>query len=560
MRDIDPAGRPSLGWLVVKWIEAHLRHGPGDVQGERIRLDAELFRFVVGCYALDERTGARIYDEAALFRPKGRAKSELAGMLAVAETFGAVRFDHWAAHDEPDTDWGYRFTPGDPVGRIVRYPFVRCLATEEGQTGHTYGNVAYMLDTGRAEHPEVFAGADIGRDWQSSTRTLIAGGGEIRPSTASSAAKDGGKETFSVADETHLYVYNELRDMFEVVQRNTVKRAGAQGWMLQTSTMFAPGEDSIAERTHTAAERGELGDEVLFDHKGAADEAVPDLDDDEALDAALDHVYGPFALAMDRDRIKRNLRDKRLDENTQRRYWLNQRRPGTAAWLDVLAWDALAAPSSTVPDGQVATLGFDGALTRDCAALLGCTPADPANPTGRRHWFVINIWERPPGPRGLGWAVDQEAVDAAVRGAHGRWRIVRHYNDPSLYQGWIAAWAQEFGDKVVLSVGQSFTRMHPIIGAATDAIIGGELLTQDGDARLRRHVGNAHRHYGSASRSLDPGQRQPFTIRKESPDSARKIDAAVAGCLADAAYRDALAAGQLTPEPVTGFYAAVRRR
>jgi hypothetical protein len=558
MRDHDPGGRPSLGWLVVKWVETFLRHGPGDVQGDSIRLDPELYRFVVGCYTLDERTGRRLYDEAALFRPKGRAKSELAGMIAVAEAFGPVRFGHWAEEGE-ETSWGYKFTAGDPVGRPVRYPFVRCLATEEGQAGHTYANVAFMLDTARAEHPDVFSGADIGKDWQSSSRVLIAGGGEIRPSTASSAAKDGGKETFAVADETHLYVQRELRDMFGVVQRNTVKRSGAEGWMLQTSTMYAPGEDSIAERTHTAAERGELPD-VLFDHVGAGDTDVPDLDDDPAVDAALDHVYGPFAAIMDRDRIKRSLRDPRADENTQRRYFLNQRRSGAAAWLNVAtAWDPLAAPGRAIPDGAMITLGFDGAWTRDAAALIGCAPADPEHPGSARHWFTVGLWERPAGPRGIGWMVPQEDVDQAVRAAHTRWRVVKHYNDPSLYAGWIAGWAQEFGEKTVLRVPQSFTRMHPIVGAATDAIINGE-LTHDGDPRLRSHAASAHRHYGVSLRTVVPGQAPPFTLRKESPDSVRKIDAAVAGCLADAAYRDALAAGLFTPPAVSGFFAAVRGR
>jgi hypothetical protein len=181
-----PGEYPTLGFQVVDWIQAYLPHGPGDVQGQPIILDDELVRFLLRCYKLDPVTGRRVYDEALLSRAKGRAKSELAGMVGCAEAKGPVRFDGWNAH-------------GEPVGRPVTYPFIRCLSTEEGQSGHTYLNVTYMLDVARDRHPEVFGGVDIGRDWQSSTRTYLPGGGEIRPSTASSAAKDGGKETFAVA-------------------------------------------------------------------------------------------------------------------------------------------------------------------------------------------------------------------------------------------------------------------------------------------------------------------------------------------------------------------------
>ena len=185
MRDVDPDGRPTLGWQVLAFIERYLVHGPGDVQGSPIELDDELTAFVLRCYALDSQ-GRRVYDEALLSRPKGRAKSELAGMLVCAEALGPVRFDGWDA-------------AGEPVGRPVTYPFIRALATEETQSSNTYLNTSYMLSEARERHPEVFGGVDIGRDWQSSTRTFLPGGGEIRPSTASSAAKDGGKETFAVA-------------------------------------------------------------------------------------------------------------------------------------------------------------------------------------------------------------------------------------------------------------------------------------------------------------------------------------------------------------------------
>jgi hypothetical protein len=38
--------------------------------------------------------------------------------------------------------------------------------------------------------------------------------------------------------------------------RNLLKRKIASGWMLETSTMYAEGENSVAEGTHAYAKRG----------------------------------------------------------------------------------------------------------------------------------------------------------------------------------------------------------------------------------------------------------------------------------------------------------------
>src|SRR6266540_1554473 len=118
----------SLGWSAVSWIEHYLCHGPGDVQGEPIHLDDELAAFLVKAYSLDAN-GRRRYDEALLSRPKGRSKSELAGMVVCFDARGPARFDHWAEPGER-SPWGYKYQPGEPVGHPVTYPFVRCLATE----------------------------------------------------------------------------------------------------------------------------------------------------------------------------------------------------------------------------------------------------------------------------------------------------------------------------------------------------------------------------------------------------------------------------------------------
>jgi hypothetical protein len=176
----------SLGWFVVAWTEHFAVRGPGDIEGEPVLLDDDKTRFYVDAYALDP-TGRRLYSTVARSRPKGEAKSEDAGFIVLAEAFAPVRFERWAEGGEKYTwmDFEYTYEPGEPIGRPVRYPYIRCLATEENQAGNTYDNVYYNLTEGPLQDamPRRSAGLEL---------TRLPDGGEIVPSSASSASKDGG--------------------------------------------------------------------------------------------------------------------------------------------------------------------------------------------------------------------------------------------------------------------------------------------------------------------------------------------------------------------------------
>jgi hypothetical protein len=182
----------SLGWLLLAWMEYFTVHGPGDVQGDPVRHGDEVSRFIADCYALDE-TGRRLYDSAFFSRPKGCDKSGLGGRLGLTEALAPCRFDGFALGGEVYRDpWGlgfeHEYEPDEPMGRPVKVPYIRCMATEEGQCGLVYDTIHFNLTEGPLSE---VAGIDPGL-----TRVLLPGGGEITPSTASSASKDGGKETF----------------------------------------------------------------------------------------------------------------------------------------------------------------------------------------------------------------------------------------------------------------------------------------------------------------------------------------------------------------------------
>ena len=519
-----PGEFPSLGPQLVQWYETYLVHGPGDVMGEPIVLDDEFYEFIVRVYRLDPDTGRRVYRRAFLSRAKGRAKSELAGMMVCAEALAPVRFAGWDAN-------------GDPVARPVKTPFIRCLATEEGQSGNTFDNVSTMMAHIVEHHGDTFPGIDFGRSAQTSSRILLhAQHGEIVPSTASGASKDGGKETFAVFDETHLYTLPELRRMHDTVRRNLRKRREAEPWCLETSTMYRPGEESVAERTHAyhqAIVEGRVKEKgLLFDHREAP--ADVDLSDRESLLAGLKAAYGPASEWMDLDGIIAEIWDPQNDVSDSRRYWLNQVVAASDAWLAPAEWGKVADATKSLADADTVTLGFDGSVRDDSTALVACRVEDG-------HLELLGCWEKPDGPSGDGWQVDRVAVDASAAAAFERFTVVGLYADPAYWADTLDRWMAEFGPRLRVRASAQrpiewwTNRPKPMVDALErfhEAVLT-QQLSHDGGSVLTRHVLNARRRVG----------RSGITISKEFPGSPRKIDAAMAAVLAYECRGDAVTAG-----------------
>jgi len=534
----------SLGWLALAWMEHFCVHGPGDVQGRPLRaggdglpLDDELAVFIVDTYGLNSR-GRRLYDSVFLSRAKGRAKSELAAFFGLFEALGPCRFAGWAQGGELFRwrDFTYRYVAGEPMGRPVTSPFVRCLATEETQAGNTYDNIYFNLTEGPLAEglPKNAAGL---------TRVYLPDGGEIRPSTASSSAKDGGKETFTVFDETHLYVIPELRRMYVTVDRNCRKRKASTPWALQTSTMYQPGQDSIAERAHTRARailEGRAREaRLLFDHREAP--ADVDLRDGQAVIAALREVYGPFADQLDLEGIVENeFWNVEKDVEDSRRYFFNQPTAARDAWMTHPQWAACEAAGVAPAAKDTITMFFDGSRSDDATGLVGCRVDDG-------HLFVIGCWEKPSGPGSDGWEVPRPEVDRTVRDAFDRYDVVAFYADVKEFEQYVDEWAATFRDRLLIDA-TAGRHAHPVAwdmrartaeftAAAGRFLVDVEdqALTHDGDPRLRRHVLNARR----------SPNKWGVSICKEGRESPNKIDLAVCAIGARQARRDLISSGKL---------------
>lgn len=505
---------PSLGWELIDWLEAYTCYGPGDVQGQPLELDAEWIKFIVDAYRLDPSSGKRRVDRAILSRSKGRAKSFLAGLLAVAEAIAPTRFDGWDA-------------AGQPVGRPVVSPLIRCLATEETQAGQTFEVAAYIMSAwGPDVHPGIYKNIKGARQYQSATSLYLPNGGDLRACTAGAASKDGGRETFVVADESHLYVLPENKAMYATVARNCGKRGGAEPWLLTTTTAYRPGEQSVAESLITAWKKGELpnADHWLVDHREAKGRV--NIQDKSHTMAQLKYVYGA-ATWMDLERIYRTMLDPMEceDEATAARYFLNRAISGQNSWIPQHVHERQTATREVMP-GEAIAVGFDGSLNDDTTVLRGCCMSDG-------FLFRIGAWPKPTGPAGIGWEVPRSDVLLTIREAYERYDVVRGYFDPHEWRSDIDALAEEFGSDHVT---QWATTRDVQMAAALDRLhadLSNRVAFHDADPLAAEHYGNVYVRMRGSNR----------LVRKEYPNSPRKIDSVVGDTLAYEARADALAAG-----------------
>jgi len=205
---------------------------------------------------------------------------------------------------------------------------------------------------------------------------------------------------------------------------------------------------------------------------------------------------------------------------------------GSEPAFDRDLWDSLAAEQNLPPDGTFITLGFDGARRRDTTVLVGTTIA-----TG--HQFVLGVWARPEVADDE-WEVPEDEVDQVVEHAFETWDVWRLYGDPPYWESALDRWAAEYGkERVVRWWTNRLKKMAYALRAWVNDWREG-VLSHDGDETLSLHIGNAVRR---DTKMRDSEDELLWVIGKSSSSSERKIDAAMAACLAWEARGDAIRSG-----------------
>jgi phage terminase large subunit-like protein len=498
----------SLGSQVFAWCQEYIRQPDGPDAGARWRFTPEQVRFLHCLYALDGR-GRFLWSRAVFRRAKGHGKSPMMAALALAELCGPVRYGGDDAN-------------GDPVGVRVSMPWVQIAGVSEKQTTNTMSMVLAML----AESPIV---DDYGLD-PGLTRIYSAGGGRLEPISASAPTAEGARPTFCVLDETHLWGQaNGGHKLAEVIRRNLGKSRDGMARSVETTNAHEQGMESVAERSYEAWQAQisgrARGTTVLYDSR----EAPPavELADEPMLLAALSATYGDSSW-VDLERIRDEVYDPGTPASESRRFYLNQLSVAEDAWLSPQEFDACADPLAVVADKDVVTLGFDGSVTDDHTALIGCHVESD-------HLFELGVWH----PTANG-EIDRAAVDLEVRRAFERFDVVGFYADLHPWESYVDRWAEELGADLVVKAStrhpvawdmrsrlQLFTqaceRLH-------DALVE-RVVSHDGAARMREHFHNARRR----------SNRWGVGVGKEHRESARKIDSVPAAVLARLARQDYVA-------------------
>jgi phage terminase large subunit-like protein len=198
-------------------------------------------------------------------------------------------------------------------------------------------------------------------------------------------------------------------------------------------------------------------------------------------------------------------------------------------WLAADDWRANAIEDVELADGELLAIGFDGSRTSDATALVACRLSDGL-------LVPLGVWEPP--ADGREWEVPAASVDAAIARTMERFRVVRGYFDPPLWQTEIDAWAREYGETAVMRYQTNRVRMQGATERFRTDLVAGR-VTHNGDETLTRHVLNAQ------VREARGG----YFLTKSRPGSPDKIDAAVAAVLAYEARADALIAGDDKAKP-----------
>lgn len=495
----------SLGWECLAWCQENLRLG-----GDEWWFTAEQTRLVLWWYAVDEQ-GKFLYDSGVIQRVKGWGKDPFGACLCLFELLGPCRFSHFGEWRE------------QPIGKLLDESWVQTAAVSQDQTKNTMLLLPSLIS---AELKNDFV-LNVGR-----TQVYSMNGSHFFDAvTSSPATLEGARATFVLKNETHHWKQaNQGHAMSEVIGRNAAKSADGSARSLAITNAYQPGEDSVAERDrdyYLDQEAGVNEVEGFFYDSLEAPEEAP-LNAEAAPDVCL--IVRGDSDWLSPERMVKEILNTRVPESTRRRFWYNQVTASEDSWLASYEWGARKAPRE-IKAKEVITLGFDGSRERsrhttDATAIVACAVFD-------KHVFMPlekSVWEQPQGVQH--WKVPAEEVAEAIAECFRRYRVVGFFADPAKWEGWVAQWEAQYGSQLKVKASQS----HPIEWWMTggrglqivrvveqfhNAVMDGE-LTHDGNLYLSRHILNAR------NKPTTSGMQ----IAKAFPDSADKIDAAIAAVLA----------------------------
>ena len=505
-----PDGLPkfTLGYEALAWAAKYLRHPNGIRAGKAWQFTREQARFVLWFYALDEN-GRWLFHHGARRLAKGSGKSPFAAVMALIELLAPVRFDHW------DSD-----VPGGVVGKPVSMPWVQIAAVSLDQTENTMRMVRAMASPANAPALHRDYSLDVGK-----TQIFVQPEGKLEVITSSAATAEGAESTFVIGDELEHWTPSNGGAELHATLMDNLSKSGSR--MLETLNAWKPGINSAGESTFNdwvLQETGRSKNEsrILYDARQAPHDT--EMGDSDSLRAALEWVYADCPWS-DIDAIMTRIWSPSAQVDDSKRKYLNWPVASSDSWCDPQDWAQMARPDIDVAPGEDIVMFFDGSLSNDHTALIGCRMDDG-------HIFTIGVWQPKAADPEDKPMVDVQAVDDRVDFAFATWNIIGFFADVREWESFTkVAWPERYRDRLELwATSRGAQQPEPIAwdmrgkdfqfttaAELAEAEVMQHSFTHDGNPLLTEHVLNARRHEG----------RYGITVRKESRKSAKKIDACV---------------------------------
>ena len=505
-----PEGLPkfTLGYEALAWAAKYLRHPNGLRAGKAWQFTREQARFVLWFYALDEN-GRWLFHHGARRLAKGSGKSPFAAVMALIELLAPVRFDHW----DPDV-------PGGVAGKPVSMPWVQIAAVSLDQTENTMRMVRAMASPANAPALHRDYSLDVGK-----TQIFVQPEGKLEVITSSAATAEGAESTFVIGDELEHWTPSNGGAELHATLMDNLSKSGSR--MLETLNAWKPGINSAGESTFNdwvLQETGRSKNEsrILYDARQAPHDT--EMGDADSLRSALEWVYADCPWS-DIDAIMTRIWSPSAQVDDSKRKYLNWPVASSDSWCDPQDWAQMARPDIDVPPGEDIVMFFDGSLSNDHTALIGCRMDDG-------HIFTIGVWQPKAADPDDKPMVDVQAVDDRVDFAFATWNVIGFYADVREWESFTkVAWPERYRDRLELwATSRGAQQPEPIAwdmrgkdfqfttaAELAEAEVMQHSFTHDGNPLLTEHVLNARRHEG----------RFGITVRKESRKSAKKIDACV---------------------------------
>lgn len=530
--------RPSSAPMLVgpDWIEAHCVVPDGFNIGRPFRLYDYQLEYVANFYRVRGDVEfdpvapilapAFVHRRGVMIGPQKLGKGPFTAAHICLEGVGPALFAGWARKGEgyACSDWGcrcgweYPYEVGEPKGMPWPTPLIQVTAVSEDQTDNIYDALRPMIEQGPLGDTIPAIGTEFIR---------LPGGGRIDTVTSSAMSRLGQRLTFAAQDEVGLWTrLNKMEHVADTQYRNL---AGMGGRASLTTNMYDPTEKSVAQREYESTDTDVLRHCTVI---------PTGLDYDKAEDRARIH-----RLAYPAEVLRQNGGHIDLDSIEAEAESIRKRDPAQAARffgnlpavsgghaVNVATWSAKG--GATAPDiGAHIGLGFDGSISRDCTALVGCTVEGVV--------FEIGIWKRPMvgGKPDPDWRVPRADVRAKVEETFHRYRVGRMFGDPPRWETELDTWADTYrldsgpadeAERVLLFDTNQHVKFSRAVGRFITGLTEGDLRHCD-DAELTDHVLAAVRKKVRTNAD-DDDERSLFVLVK--PDDGRKIDGAIAAVLA----------------------------